>query len=106
MHVLNIDMLVATAMNTQREANHWFGSTTETCASTPKQKLIIDIQMQTALSSGYGLWINRPVPPRNTTRQAIVPLPGNGLHQGVFHCLTSFEAHDSNFRRVSQLLIH
>jgi hypothetical protein len=24
----------------------------------------------------------------------------------VFHFLASFEAHDSNFRRVSQLLIH
>ncbi len=94
-------MLVANAMNTQLEANHWFGSTTKTCACNPKQKLIIDIQIQTALSSGYGLWINKPVPPRNTTKQAIVP-----LHQGVFHCLTSFEAHDSNFRRVSQLLIH
>jgi hypothetical protein len=55
-------MLVATAMNTQLEANHWFGSTTGTCACTPKQKLIINIQIQTALSSGYGLWINRLYP--------------------------------------------
>lgn len=31
-------MLVAIAMNTQLEANHWFGSTTETCACTPKAK--------------------------------------------------------------------